>query len=442
MVFSGTSPDGRLVEIAELKDHPFFIGSQFHPEFKSRPLRPHPLFHGFVGASAAASEKTEEGAQEAPRQARRPRSGPPAERGWRRCRPSSGPRKAAVSLVLPPGEPAGTIATRDGRRGRVSGHARDGTAPRTSQRRLCSRRCPSASGAPSSRPTRPRRGAARGPRRDTGPHTARSRRPPSRTCCAPSPPAAALSGAVLETRVVLWRNRALDPIPPRVQALALDLWPTQASGQLRSLLDASRWRGRRRRGSGERRRSFETLSRRASGVGDGLITARSTRLDRRSAFGVTFGYGCQLRETIVFEDARGWRAPGRRREDRGAEGESRPARAGWRSPRTPCTSSPARATGSWSRPGPARRRASPTRSTRRRARGRQEAAERLRRLRARRQGLRARARGVRVPEGGIDPLRLPLAAGEPALMRRAAGLPVRRLRDGDRSGTSAGGSPS
>jgi CTP synthase len=50
MVFSGASPDGRLVEIAELKDHPFFIGSQFHPEFKSRPLRPHPLFFGFVSA--------------------------------------------------------------------------------------------------------------------------------------------------------------------------------------------------------------------------------------------------------------------------------------------------------------------------------------------------------------------------------------------------------
>jgi CTP synthase len=52
MVFSGTSPDGRLVEIAELRDHPFFIGSQFHPEFKSRPLRPHPLFYGFVRACA------------------------------------------------------------------------------------------------------------------------------------------------------------------------------------------------------------------------------------------------------------------------------------------------------------------------------------------------------------------------------------------------------
>ena len=50
MVFSGTSPDGRLVEIAEIQDHPFFIGCQFHPEFKSRPLRPHPLFKGFIGA--------------------------------------------------------------------------------------------------------------------------------------------------------------------------------------------------------------------------------------------------------------------------------------------------------------------------------------------------------------------------------------------------------
>jgi CTP synthase len=59
MVFSGTSPDGRLVEIAELRDHPFFIGSQFHPEFKSRPLRPHPLFYGFVGACAGPREREE-----------------------------------------------------------------------------------------------------------------------------------------------------------------------------------------------------------------------------------------------------------------------------------------------------------------------------------------------------------------------------------------------
>ena len=51
MEFSGLSPDGRLVEIIELKDHPWFIGSQFHPEFKSRPERPHPLFRDFVAAA-------------------------------------------------------------------------------------------------------------------------------------------------------------------------------------------------------------------------------------------------------------------------------------------------------------------------------------------------------------------------------------------------------
>ena len=46
-VFSGTSPDGRLVEIIELKDHPWFVASQFHPEFKSRPTKAHPLFREF-----------------------------------------------------------------------------------------------------------------------------------------------------------------------------------------------------------------------------------------------------------------------------------------------------------------------------------------------------------------------------------------------------------
>ena len=53
LVLSGLSPDGRLVEIAEIADHPFMVGSQFHPEFKSRPNRPHPLFKGFVEAAAA-----------------------------------------------------------------------------------------------------------------------------------------------------------------------------------------------------------------------------------------------------------------------------------------------------------------------------------------------------------------------------------------------------
>jgi CTP synthase len=69
--FSGQSPDGALVEIIELPEHPWFLGCQFHPELKSRPTRPHPLFAAFIGAarrhraertgdrSAAASELIE-----------------------------------------------------------------------------------------------------------------------------------------------------------------------------------------------------------------------------------------------------------------------------------------------------------------------------------------------------------------------------------------------
>jgi CTP synthase len=56
-IFSGTSPDGRLVEVIELKDHPWFVASQFHPEFSSRPTRPQPLFRDFIGASLKYSEK-------------------------------------------------------------------------------------------------------------------------------------------------------------------------------------------------------------------------------------------------------------------------------------------------------------------------------------------------------------------------------------------------
>jgi CTP synthase len=59
MLLSGQSPDGRLVEIVELKDHPWFVASQFHPEFKSRPERPHPLFDGFVAASLAVRDGRE-----------------------------------------------------------------------------------------------------------------------------------------------------------------------------------------------------------------------------------------------------------------------------------------------------------------------------------------------------------------------------------------------
>ncbi|MCB8968372.1 MAG: CTP synthase [Ardenticatenaceae bacterium] len=60
MVFSGLSPDGRLVEIAEFNNHPFMMGSQFHPEFKSRPNRPHPLFRAFLAAAVGHQEGSEE----------------------------------------------------------------------------------------------------------------------------------------------------------------------------------------------------------------------------------------------------------------------------------------------------------------------------------------------------------------------------------------------
>ena len=51
MKLCGTSPDGRIVEMIELPDHPWFIATQAHPELKSRPNRPHPLFRGFVEAT-------------------------------------------------------------------------------------------------------------------------------------------------------------------------------------------------------------------------------------------------------------------------------------------------------------------------------------------------------------------------------------------------------
>jgi CTP synthase len=63
LVFSGTSPDGRLVECIEIPGHPWFCASQFHPEFKSRPTRPQPLFREFVGAAVARSRARAAGAQ-------------------------------------------------------------------------------------------------------------------------------------------------------------------------------------------------------------------------------------------------------------------------------------------------------------------------------------------------------------------------------------------
>ena len=56
LTLSGLSPDGQLVETVELSDRPFYVGVQYHPEFKSRPNKPHPLFKGFVAAALAAQQ--------------------------------------------------------------------------------------------------------------------------------------------------------------------------------------------------------------------------------------------------------------------------------------------------------------------------------------------------------------------------------------------------
>ena len=57
MIFSALSPDSKIPEIIELENHPWFIGVQFHPEFKSRPLAPHPLFSSFIKAAKIKSNK-------------------------------------------------------------------------------------------------------------------------------------------------------------------------------------------------------------------------------------------------------------------------------------------------------------------------------------------------------------------------------------------------
>ncbi|GIK55083.1 MAG: CTP synthase [Chloroflexi bacterium] len=72
LVLSGLSPDGRLVEIAELRDHPFMLGSQFHPEFKSRPNRPHPLFKAFVAAAVKRQEASQNARQKAGKNGKAP----------------------------------------------------------------------------------------------------------------------------------------------------------------------------------------------------------------------------------------------------------------------------------------------------------------------------------------------------------------------------------
>ena len=117
MLLSGQSPDGRLVEIVELRDHPWFVASQFHPEFKSRPERPHPLFDGFVARRSRSRDGREpvltRGPVDAGRRSsserRRPstadprRPTPPSEAATRRLTRSAAasPRHAATTVAGP-----------------------------------------------------------------------------------------------------------------------------------------------------------------------------------------------------------------------------------------------------------------------------------------------------------------------------------------------------
>jgi CTP synthase len=70
LVVGGTSPDGRLVEAVELPEHPFFVAAQAHPEFKSRPERPSPIFQGFVATAHRRASERDDARQAAVSEAR------------------------------------------------------------------------------------------------------------------------------------------------------------------------------------------------------------------------------------------------------------------------------------------------------------------------------------------------------------------------------------
>jgi CTP synthase len=67
LCLTGKTPDGVYVEIVEIRDHPWFLGCQFHPEFKSKPLAPHPLFSAFIGASYQHRRRKLTAGEELPR---------------------------------------------------------------------------------------------------------------------------------------------------------------------------------------------------------------------------------------------------------------------------------------------------------------------------------------------------------------------------------------
>ena len=111
MVISGKSPDGKFVEIAELPGHPWYVAVQFHPEFKSKPLKPHPLFASFVEASYRSKPAASRGAGGAGRRRMRERRERPAlgsealepiryDRGVPACRIGPVPLGGGAPLVL------------------------------------------------------------------------------------------------------------------------------------------------------------------------------------------------------------------------------------------------------------------------------------------------------------------------------------------------------
>ena len=99
LVCSGTSPDERLVEIIEIPDHPFFVASQYHPEFKSRPERPAPLFRDFVAAALGRAEELRP--ESSPRARNRPPRGEARERG------GESPAQRHLRRSLPHPQPVG-----------------------------------------------------------------------------------------------------------------------------------------------------------------------------------------------------------------------------------------------------------------------------------------------------------------------------------------------
>jgi CTP synthase len=112
LALSGTSPDGRLVEVIELPDHPFYVAGQFHPELRSRPTRPHPLFRDFIGAAAEfadARDAERRAASRAPFLAPAAPGQPVTTPAARQPRPPSTPADAASPQTRT--EPATTTTT-------------------------------------------------------------------------------------------------------------------------------------------------------------------------------------------------------------------------------------------------------------------------------------------------------------------------------------------